>query len=337
MDYTRAGRRRGAFTLIELLAVIAIIAILIGLLVPAVQKVREAAARTQCANNLKQIGLAVHNFHDANKGLPPSRMDNFGGVTWAVMILPFLEQDAFYRQWNVNRWYYDQGPNGDMIRQTQLPIFYCPARRSPGGVSLNNDQPEFPFPPRGNVHYPGALGDYAACNGSNEDFIVNANGVLIQAQVRYTTGVDNPNPGAPGAAGDGSVLCVPRSSTISAPCVIERWKSKTTFLSVRDGTSNTIVIGEKHVQEGFFGEGSRGDTALYNADRPDPTLRVASPTRLLARSPTEGYNRQFGSAHTGIVQFVFLDGAVRPIQTATSGTILGLLANRADGQPIPDF
>src|SRR5262249_47939702 len=202
MVFSPSSRQLGrvAFTLIELLVVIAIIAILIGLLVPAVQKVREAAARTQCGNNLKQLALAIHSFHDAVKGFPPSRMDNFGGVTWAVMLLPYIEQDPFYRQWNVNRWYYDQGPTpevGETILQTQLAIFYCPSRRSPGSISLNNDNPEFPFPPRGNVHYAGALGDYAASNGSNEDFIVNGNGVLIQAQVVYTTGVKNPDPGAP--------------------------------------------------------------------------------------------------------------------------------------------
>src|SRR5262249_33192306 len=334
----RGGRR--AFTLIELLVVIAIIAILIGLLVPAVQQVREAAARTQCANNLKQLGLAIHGFHDAYKGFPPSRMDNLGGVTWAVMIRPHIEQVPFYRQWNINRWYYDQGSTpavGDAIRQTQLPIYYCPSRRSPDGVSLNNDNPEFPFPPRGNVHYAGALGDYAACNGSNEDFIVDANGVLVQARVVYTTGVTNPNPGAPGAAGDGSVLCVPRASSINAPCVVQQWKSRTRIASITDGTSNTLVIGEKHVQLGFFGQGSQGDTALYNADRPDPTLRVGSAVRPLARSMTEGYNRQFGSAHQGIVQFAFADGTVRSVSTSTSGAILALLAQRNDGKPIPDF
>src|SRR4051794_533254 len=85
---TRIYDRIG-FTLVELLVVIAIIAILIGLLFPAVQKVREAASRTACTNHLKQIGLAAHNFNDANQCLPPSRLDRAGGVAWTVLILPF--------------------------------------------------------------------------------------------------------------------------------------------------------------------------------------------------------------------------------------------------------
>jgi prepilin-type N-terminal cleavage/methylation domain-containing protein len=105
----RYPNRRQAFTLIELLVVIAIIAILIALLVPAVQKVREAAARTQCINNLKNIGLALHGFHDSNKRLPPGCASdvppfaptNSGGwgSSWKVYILPNIEQGALYSKW----------------------------------------------------------------------------------------------------------------------------------------------------------------------------------------------------------------------------------------------
>src|SRR5262245_65448416 len=119
---------RRAFTLIELLVVIAIIAILIALLLPAVQKVREAAARSQCLNNLTQIGLALHNYHDAERGLPPGAVYKKLSDSWSVHahILPQIEQDALFRQidWNAS---YSTQP---AITRTRVALYICPSERN---------------------------------------------------------------------------------------------------------------------------------------------------------------------------------------------------------------
>jgi prepilin-type N-terminal cleavage/methylation domain-containing protein/prepilin-type processing-associated H-X9-DG protein len=138
-------RTRSAFTLIELLVVIAIIAILIGLLVPAVQKVREAAARAQCMNNLKQWGLAMHTYHDVNKTLPYGnmRVDPATGAaarrTYVVLLWPYIEQSPLAKAYQYNRGFF-QTPNGPSTPNTAtglvaqpVPLYYCPSDR-PGAL-----------------------------------------------------------------------------------------------------------------------------------------------------------------------------------------------------------
>jgi len=150
-------RKRNGFTLIELLVVIAIISVLLGLLLPAVQKARESANRISCANNLKQLGLAMHQYHNVMERLPPTRLGQ-GYATWAVLILPYIEQDNLYRQWDLTKSYYDQSP---VARQTVVSIYFCPSRRTSHSspiLSISGDNPsDVPDAPL----YPGALGDYA--------------------------------------------------------------------------------------------------------------------------------------------------------------------------------
>jgi prepilin-type N-terminal cleavage/methylation domain-containing protein len=298
MCSSRRAARAAAFTLIELLVVIAIIGVLVGLLLPAVQKVREAANRLACGNNLRQIGIALHQYHFDHNQLPPSRLSDFH-ATWAVLLMPYLEENNLYEQWQLDLSYYDQT---DVGRQTPVKTYFCPSRRTsstPPVISISGDQNDesFPFGPQTS----GALGDYAACLGTKS---------IDGADTTLT-------PDGPFLAGTYGTV---------------------TFASITDGLSNTILVGEKHVPVGSFGQ-AVWDCSLYNGDYPSCNCRGAGPLSPLAQLPTDNTFNVigFGSYHPGICQFVMGDASVRKLSVNTDPVILALLANPADGLPVPDF
>ncbi len=293
----RRARRRG-FTLIELLVVIAIIAILIGLLLPAVQKVREAAARMSCSNNLKQFGLALHNYHDTAGYFPYLRSG--GGQnrhTWALLLLPYIEQDTIFKVYQatipgVNKtdgYNNHTSTNAQIVaaRQAQVKTFFCPSRRSPPSLS--------PITTGSSVT--GLPSDYAACSGDTS--------------VAPTTGV---------------------FELVNS----NHMKALTKITDITDGTSNTIMIGEKHVQIGKLNDPIT-DGMIYSGSEQQTYQRRAGASWPLAISPYVASNNQFGSWHTGVCLFVFADGSVHGLPNSTPGTTLGLLANRFDGKVIPNY
>ena len=342
MEIKHPRLRRG-FTLIELLVVIAIIAVLIALLLPAVQQAREAARRSQCQNNLKQIGLALHNYHDTYLQFPMAFIrgefspptPHTEGWAWSAMILPQLEQGNLFDRLGVNDWRLTDvlaGLNPNLpapaanaaAMQTRLPVFICPSDDNDGLIPADRD---FRF----------GLGTSSGGLGNFRPAISNYPGNWGIVQGSTVNGEDS----------GGVFIC-----RGEAPA-----SGRVRIGSITDGTSNTIMVGERSSEYGRAGTwvgvenqraaGARGMMTVVGQGLPlinatDPPFGWTQP---------DGAGRGFSSRHTGGAQFVFADGRVNFISEnidhdtanwsvtpppATWGTFQRLV-HRSDGLPTGDF
>ncbi len=329
MHLIRPAEARRGFTLIELLVVIAIIAILIGLLLPAVQKVREAAARSKCSNNLKQIGIALHAYHDTNNKLPPgctSDVAPYGtsgggwGSSWKVYILPQIEQGPLFQRWQfTGNSGYTNTNNRALINQLTIPTYRCPSSPMPDFYA-------------------------AAINGGTTPMFTSYTGVAGST-------LDTPlaSPSCCGGAG----------SQVSAKgCLFA--SSGVTLVSITDGTSNTLLVGEQsdHLRDangnptmnGNYPLSSQGQhgwtmgagngnvgTAYTERTFNCTTTRWEINRRGLGDNAANGTNLNLGtnipfsSAHTGGANMLFADGSVSFLRSSTQLATLQRLSSRDDG------
>lgn len=353
---------RPGFTLIELLVVIAIIAVLIALLLPAVQQAREAARRTQCKNNLKQIGLAMHNYHDAYNQLPPGYISaipagstassittaagaSLSNWSWSAMILPYIDQAPTYNLLapGPNTLAQDLAtPAGLAALTSGLTAFRCASDTGPRVNNFDQTQNSNPSDPAAVAYQM-----WVSPDGTSKVAIATSNYVMVAcSSVSTTPPVDGQFSGAlyGPATGVGSL------------------NSTTSFRDILDGSSNTLMVGERAFRYKSLGVG--GATVFGFSSSINPGFLKTAQLAAVGL-PYDGINgalpgnlthqcRGFSSNHVGGAHFVMCDGSVRFLSenidynfsTVPSGTLrngawidstLERLCGKADGQTVGDF
>lgn len=335
MSYIPRQSRRG-FTLIELLVVIAIIAILVALLLPAVQQAREAARRSSCKNNLKQIGLALHNYHDTFGVFPPGMIKNacqstsvphcgsgdvgreHNALGWMAMLLPYVEQGALYDALSDStgnfrgRW---QGGGANDPPRKFISAYMCPSDPAPeenaawGGLAKSN--------------YVGCIANGRTGTGHSEiDGETTGTSAIATYPDDFATGVPG---GASAEKGNGLFYA----------------NSKRRMRDVTDGTSNSLAVLER---SGYKPDHTLPEGALWignQRNRPPRQIFGRTPTRTdnSAANLPNGSNMEnaSGSAHDGGAQFLLVDGSVRFISENIAVSTFADLGHISDGQVLGEF
>ncbi|WP_437201132.1 DUF1559 family PulG-like putative transporter [Planctomicrobium sp. SH664] len=324
------SQQRSGFTLIELLVVIAIIAVLIALLLPAVQQAREAARRSTCKNNMHQIGLALHNYHDTHKVFPPaafkvlmtgvtSNTKNRQATYWGSLLLPYLDQAPLYQsmKWGSDEMIWDQGPNL-AARITPIAVLKCPSAT-----------------------------DLAAYGELDKDGATSRDGITMGEDISpcnyspvITGTIGNPAVSAQATWGNNRMDdYVPLNRTYYTGGFTQNNCFEMT--EIRDGTSNTAAIGERF-RSGVTEVGNVRFRAYYCLGSPDAENKHAAfagslGTPINSRLENDIGFAGFHSNHAGGAQFLMFDGAVRFLSENLDNNLRAALASRGGKETIGEY